>query len=234
MRIANAISRIAATLIVLAVIGSAFAGYGFVLLNNNHFTETYTSVVTETHTVVSTETDTIVTTNIPCAITFPNGTDGGLIRIPSINSTAHICAKYYYYNLNNTITVNTSLLKVMYYNNSTGSHIDQNFTISTSPSSITIGGPNNENEGAVVVYNITPKSGGNGTFEGSMASMFWMNSGHSEMELCDYRFRIVVGNGVPNFLFFFNSCLTLTTVNIYSPPQLWVEVVGLSNGTSNA
>lgn len=131
--------------------------------------------------------------------------------------------------------MNTSFLQVIYFNQSTGtSEINQNFSIAVSPNSITIGGPNNENEGVEVSYSITPNSGANGTFEGHInAPLFWMSSGHSEAMPCAYQFTIVVGNGVADNVIPFNSCLTASTVSINSTPQLWVEVVGLTNGTSN-
>jgi hypothetical protein len=100
-----------------------------------------------------------------------------------------------------------------------------NFTVTASQSQLVLGGPTNANEGTVVAYSITAKSGASGTYR------FLVNGegewlGASGAENCGpngelVAINLVAGNGQPNY--------------VYTGPTLCgtVEVTTLSGMTNS-
>lgn len=149
------------------------------------------------------------------------GADFGTVTAGAA-SPALLCVQLYYYS-DTPLTINlTSALSVqaLQYIFSNGVGVPRsfsgapNFTISASQSELTIGGPSNENEGAIVAYAVTAHSGASGTYpiglllaSGLSAWMF----GAGEPESCSSYGQLVAGNGQPNYNQGIGSCITYAT-----------------------
>jgi hypothetical protein len=139
-------------------------------------------------------------------------------------SPALLCIQLYYYS-NAPLTINlTSALSIQalqyVFNNGVADSRSfsgaPNFTMSASQPELTIGGPNDENEGVVVAYAVTAVAGASGTYpiglflaKGLSAWMF----GSQGPESCGTYGQLVAGNGAPNYNQGFGSCITYATGN---------------------
>jgi hypothetical protein len=68
-----------------------------------------------------------------------------------------------------------------------------NFTVVSSLNSILIGGANNENEGATVVYGISPVGIKSGSY---ILNIGWLANSQED---CASEYKLVMGNGTPNY-----------------------------------
>jgi hypothetical protein len=182
---------------------------------------------------------TTVTSGVTCPNNFPNGIDPQDNQALGLreNSTGFICVKYYFYNASSTMTINTSsLLGINSYSaeiNSTMVNYDfgLNFSVASYPSELTLGGPQNLNEGAQVVYVIHANSNSNGTYSlGLLATLY------PSFLLCNGFMEVVVGNGSPDYLGQ-GSC-TAALTNSYPLNSegfvnnfLTAEVIGITNSS---
>jgi hypothetical protein len=142
----------------------------------------------------------------------------------STNQPVVICLQLYYYNPTAPVTVNVSqalfIHALTYIPNGSSSYARSfsgasNFTVMSSQNQLVLGGPNNENEGAILAYSITAKPGASGTYELS----FIPSAGTSNLMLdsqeplqCGYYGQLVAGNGQPNYVQI-TQCITYTTTN---------------------
>ena len=140
-------------------------------------------------------------------------------------SPALLCVQLYYYS-NAPLTINlTSALSIqaLQYVFNNGVAVSRsfngapNFTISASQPLLTIGGPGDENEGAVVAYSVTAVAGASGTYpislflaKGLSAWMF----GSQGPESCGTYGQLVAGNGEPNYNQGFGGCITYETQSL--------------------
>lgn len=99
---------------------------------------------------------------------------------------------------------------------------------------LTLGGPQNLNEGALVVYAINTGSTSNRTYMLNIGAWF-----SPTLEACAGFTRIIVNNPNPDYAFF-GSC-TAPLSNFYSTNSegfvngfLFAEVVGISNSSATA
>ena len=112
---------------------------------------------------------------------------------------------------------------------------DSNFTVTSSVSNLTIGGSSSENEGALVIYTITPKADSSGTY---LLNLGWLAVGQAPNVLnCGMEFLLVSGNGKPNYTSNFTSlCITMTSTGTLPYPYyagtLFAKVVGSTNNTA--
>jgi hypothetical protein len=107
-----------------------------------------------------------------------------------------------------------------------------NFTITTQPSNVTLGGPHNINEGIVVTYYIQSKPGLNGTFDmGGLGNSLPLPPNGVE---CGSAFHISAGTGSPNYSGV-PMCYVIPPSSSSSyplPPDfLFVEIIGVTNPT---
>jgi hypothetical protein len=122
----------------------------------------------------------------------------------------------------------------------------QNFTLTVSQAQLAIGGPTNENEGAVVAFSLTANAGASGTYElglfpSTSFSLWLLNP--QEPEQCGYYGELVAGNGFPNYAQNTGGCLTYPGSGLASsytiggvPYQLMIgdvyfSVIGITNST---
>jgi hypothetical protein len=119
---------------------------------------------------------------------------------------------------------------------------DSNFTISASENQLVFGGPQNENEGAVVAFAVTAKPGTSGTYELSFSGNYMLAP--IEPARCAYYGTLVAGDGHPLYVFP-GGCITYITsgTNTSSLPTiqgvpypiltntLFFRVVGVINST---
>lgn len=185
----------------------------------------------------SSSTTTVGTQN--CPNNYPSGIDPA--DAPAINvqesSPAYLCVRYYYYNPNSTMQILASnvfgVAGYRQFNSTFSNGFDgsSNFTIMTSSENITLGGPDNLNEGILVQYDLQANPNSNGTYNyGFQATIY------PSLELCNGFGPLVVGNGVLNYNLGFGSC----TAPLSNPRNaegfvngiLFVEVVGVTNSTS--
>jgi hypothetical protein len=156
-----------------------------------------------------------------CPDTSPGSGFGTVIA--GTGSPALICVQLYYYSatpLTVNLTAALSIQALQYvFNGSVGTPRSfsgaSNFTVSVSQSQLTIGGPNDENEGTVVAYAVAAKAGASGTYQlGFLPSSSldtWM-LGAQEPEQCGYYGQLVSGDGQPNYVQP-TGCITYTTTN---------------------
>lgn len=125
-------------------------------------------------------------------------------------SPALLCFQLYYYSAA-PITINLtgalSIQALQYvYNGNVGTPRSfsgaPNFTVSVSQSQLTIGGPTDENEGAIVAYAVTAKAGASGSYQlGFLPSGrpdTWVLS--QEPEQCGFYGQLIAGNGQPSYV----------------------------------
>lgn len=72
-----------------------------------------------------------------------------------MNAPAYLCIRLYYYNETSTINYNTlKQVSIQGFRHDTSYDASANFSLFAQPSTLTMGGPDNLNEGALVVYTI--------------------------------------------------------------------------------
>ena len=174
-----------------------------------------------------------------CPNNYSNGVDPA--DAPSINvqenSAAYLCVRYYYYNPNSTMQIIASdvfgIAGYRQFNStfSNGFDASSNFTIAASSANITLGGPQNLNEGILVQYAIQANPNSNGTYNYGFQA-----TDYPTLETCNGLGPLIVGNGAPNYNVGFGSCAAPLTnprnAEGFVNGVLFVEVVGAKNSTS--
>ena len=145
---------------------------------------------------------------VSCPDNYPNGVDPA--DAPAIhlqeNSTAYLCVRFYYYNPNSTMLLYLpGIFGIAGYRSfnstfSNGFDSSSNFTLYTSPTNITLGGPQNLNEGVTVAFVIHANSNSNGTYNYGLQA-----TTYPSFETCNGFGTIIVGNGSPNYNIGFGS-----------------------------
>ncbi|MDA4136464.1 MAG: hypothetical protein OK449_05660 [Thaumarchaeota archaeon] len=127
----------------------------------------------------------------------------------SPGQTLNFCVELYYYSATGSPPATVDLASFASLESLFDSHLHSalaNFTMTYStaqgpstPASVQIGGPSNENEGFLVEYQITPKLGiTNGAYGLNLAAYEGPSPGGA-LEMCTTDFLIVLGDGVPNY-----------------------------------
>ncbi|MDA4134019.1 MAG: hypothetical protein OK441_00420 [Thaumarchaeota archaeon] len=122
----------------------------------------------------------------------------------------------------------------------------QNFTLTVSQAQLAIGGPTNENEGAVVAFSLTANAGTSGSYElglfPSTSFGLWLLN-PQEPEQCGYYGELVAGNGFPDYAQSTGGCLTYPPSGLPSSHtvggvpyelmigDLYFSVTGVTNST---
>jgi|GEM_PF-2001350 hypothetical protein len=172
-----------------------------------------------------------------------------------------ICLKFFYFNafkgynassplvLNITDALTITAVESVYSEGLAYPEVfdgSQNFTITVSQAQLAIGGPTNENEGAVVAFSLTANAGASGRYElglfpSTSFSLWLLNP--QEPEGCGYYGELVAGNGFPNYAQSTGGCLTYPASGLPSsytiggvPYQLMIgdlyfSVIGVTNST---
>lgn len=140
------------------------------------------------------------------------------------SSPALLCVRLYYYSaapLTLNLTSALSIQALQYIANGSVNYPRSfsgasNFTVVASQSQLTIGGPDNENEGATVAYGVTANSGSSGTywlgFLGSSGLTAYALTQQEPLS-CGFYGELVAGSGQPNYAQGFNGCITYTTTS---------------------
>lgn len=173
---------------------------------------------------------------IPCPRQYYNGT--APLNVPAVYSSQHssisICARLYYYN-SRSESFNASSVVTAGVGGITSNETlyppKTDFSVNASPSTITLGGPSNLNEGVFVVFTISTGSSSNGTYVIDFLAPLYPS-----MEICNEFTKLVVTN--PNPFYAANpSCTTPLSNNHvldshgFVDGYLTVEVAGMSNTT---
>ncbi len=149
-------------------------------------------------------------------------------------SSALLCVTYYYYNKSAPFDfVPTNQITIFGWpTNRTGTFstfsANSNFTITSQPQSLQLGGPADANEGSEVTYYIQAKPGVRGTFEMNLGVLLPGGIG------CGGEFLLSAGNGAPNYARPGLCNLVHLNSTFLSPlPQgfLFVALVGATNST---
>lgn len=185
-------------------------------------TRTAISITTVTVTpTASTNTSTSVQAAILAICSQDEGGPGDVL-VASTNLAAVICFQLYYYNSTAPLTLNTTQafsIQRQYASNVNSFSGAANFTVTPSQSELTIGGPANENEGAVIGYAITAKSGASGTYPllylPTAYPTGWLLT-PAEPLFCAHYAQLVAGTGQPNYVQP-TSCATYRSSN-FTPP----------------
>lgn len=217
-------TSLAAAIIIAAVLISASILYA------TSTPTTVTKTVPEITTTTQTTTLTVISTNFATPTTSVNtntSIEAALLSICSqarspgsgvwklvagTNLAAVICFQLYYYDSTTPLTLNASqalsIQALQYTANGSVNYPRSfsgasNFTVTASQNQLVIGGPNNENEGSVLAYGITAKSGANGAYQlsfiPSVGLSNWMLSSQEPLQ-CGYYGQLVAGTGQPNYV----------------------------------
>lgn len=169
-----------------------------------------------------------------CTVTYPTGLPlNSKIRLGNGSSSIFLCVEYYYYNSTSTINLNLSggkQLGLYAATNGNGPRtigVGSNFTIVSSLESLVIGGPNNENEGATVVYSMSPIGIKNGSY---ILDIGWLANSQED---CASEYQLVVGTGIPNY-YVGGSCTSPLSDHYQTNPEGFVNgfVYAEINGTA--
>lgn len=149
-------------------------------------------------------------------------------------SPALLCVQIYYYNQTSTLTLNplneVSILGMKTYPNGTNAVFNarSNFTMTSSAATITIGGQENQNEGAAVIFSITPNQGTSGKFG---LNLGWLLPGKTQ---CNEEFVLLVGNGLPDYTYS-TLCSMISGGSggsaSYPSGYIFTEITGATNST---
>ena len=147
-----------------------------------------------------------VTVDGLCTTQYSNGVHFNSKFVVGENSTLTICGRLFYYG-SQVKTFNSSNFLSLSAANLTGyigGNADSKFDIGVNPSSISIGGNSDLNEGIVLTFYIHPHPNTSGTY---MLNAFgWMIP---DDRACAPDYLLVVGNGVPNYVLY-GSCIIVT------------------------
>ena len=234
-------NSVVAVLLVSAILAGAGAGYLAGNANEHTITSSFTTVSTTTLTVAMTGNSSLglvaqcshAETPTPTGLLFGTVTAG-------TNNPAIICVQFYYFSSVPTTLATSMMIQATQQNRSFSG--DSNFTISASENQLVFGGPQNENEGAVVAFAVTAKPGTSGTYELGVSGNYMLTP--SEPAECAYYGTLVAGDGHPLYVFP-EGCLTYNTqgTNTSNSPTiqgvpypiltnaLFFRVVGVVNST---
>jgi hypothetical protein len=202
------------------VIEVAPLSQGFLLEGNLTITMQF-SVISSSPTTVAAS----------CLTTFSNGTNTGedLYLAQLSGSTAKLCVRYFYYNTSAPITLD-SLGQLTVYapvqSSGTLRNADSSFQVSADMSQIQIGGPQQENEGALVSYTIKSiGSAPSGTYEIALSSRLYPQD-------------IACGDGIYMTLQIGNATNPVVGTSCHydpapqnNPGVVYSEIAGITNST---
>lgn len=159
-------------------------------------------------------------TILPTTCSNTQNPSGFLELNASASQGTTICLQVYYYNSTASLTLNVGE-GLLIWGTPTLSNGDivsfsgaSNFTIATSQNQLLIGGPNNENEGAIIVYTITANTGVSGSYflgfiKSSAPSSYMISSGIPVS--CGQYAELIAGNGQPDYAQPATTCITFTS-----------------------
>jgi hypothetical protein len=181
---------------------------------------------------VSTNTTSAITATGPFLLSFATKVSTpwfGLLNTGA--SSATICFQIYEFNSTSTVTLNTTkLLSITGFPAPLGGSVFsgiQNFTISPSIAQVTLGGPNDTNEGTIIAYTISARPGASGTYFIELEG--FLLGGEGPGELCTGGAgELVAGNGQPNYALP-GSCVLESPISpghTYAIPGVGYDVYG--------
>jgi hypothetical protein len=225
--------------IIIAVIISGSIGYA--VGTGNTFTTTQPTTLTMTETTTQYFTTTSIESSASSGCTTssclcPDSFNIGDALQTSTNHSATLCLRYYYYSSTPQTFSASELLQIKGYG-AQGSGFDSsaNFTISASINNFTIGGPDNQSEGTLVVFSISSKLGASGSYSLDLFGYVLPN-----LEQCATEFTLVAGSGVPDYRSLNGGCIVVSTTSTnnattpypYPDGVLAVQVLGLSGNVT--
>lgn len=216
---------------ILTLMVVAGLGVGYLAGNNAQRTETLSTVslstLTQNVTITSTATKTLMSTytESPLAAACSGPTSVGVGSYPKLhvgtNATLLLCARVYYFDSNATRVLNVSqALGITGWENNpqTGFSGRSNFTIVPSQNELVVGGPNNENEGAVIAWAIKAKPGASGSYQLGFSADYILNQGEDAQCGVGSTGEVIAGTGHPSYLFTgFSGCILETFLG--TPPR---------------
>lgn len=234
-------NEVVAAFVILLVIASAGAGYLVGNGNERTITSTFTAASTTTMTVSITGNSSsgLLAQCSHARSPFLSGLLLGAVTVGT-NTPAVICIQYYYFSSVPTTLATSMMIQAAQANRSFSG--DSNFTISASANQLVFGGPQDEDEGAVVAFAVTAKPAASGTYELVFSGNYMLAP--SEPAECPYYETLVAGNGHPLYVFP-GGCITYAvsgtaTGNLPSilgiqypilTNTLYFRVVGVINST---
>ena len=215
----------------VSVAGIALASYALVsnasrtLTSTTTIAETVTSTATINQTLTSTTTVSQTVTaalnylQVGClqnsAVSNAERSDYPILTV-SGGRTALLCVRVYHFNstsaINFNFTKSLEIEAVEYPSNGQpiGFSGAANFTITPSQPEITLSGPGNENEGALIAWAISPKPGASGSYELDFSAPLLQGGGTPE---CGSYGELAAGNGKPSYLIQgFQGCIISTNI----------------------
>lgn len=233
-------NEVIASLLVVVILAGVGAGYLVGNENERTVTSTFTAVSTTTTTVSITgnSSSSLLVQCSHAEAPVPTGLLFGAVSVGT-NTPAVICVQFYYFNSTTATTLSTSIeIQAAQPNRSFSG--DSNFTVSASENQLVFGGPENENEGAVVAFAVTAKPGTSGTYELVFSGNYMLTP--SEPVECPYYETLVAGNGNPLYVFP-TGCVSYIVSGMGNLPSipgiqypiltntLYFRVVGVINST---
>ena len=232
-------NRAIAALVVVVILASA--GGGYLVSNGNERTITFTftafSTTTTTMSIIGNSSSSLLA---QCSTAGAPATFGLMLGVVTVgtNAPAVICVQYYYFSSVPTTLATSMMIQAAQPNRSFSG--DSNFTISASANQLVFGGPQDEDEGAVVAFAVTAKPAASGTYELVFSGNYMLAP--SEPTECPYYESLVAGNGNPLYVFP-TGCITYVVTGMGNLPSilgiqypiltktLYFRIVGVINST---
>jgi hypothetical protein len=233
---------VVAALLVVAILAGAGAGYLVGNENERTINSTFAAVTTTTMTMTVSVTGNSSGLLAQCShaeAPFLSGLLLGAVTAGT-NTPAVICVQYYYFSSVPTTLATSMTIQATQPNRSFSG--GSNFTVSTSANHLVFGGPQNEDEGAVVAFAVSTKPGASGTYELVFSGDYMLAP--MEPAQCYYYDTLVAGDGSPLYVYP-TGCITYavtgtSTASLLSIPGiqypiltniLYFRIVGVINST---
>jgi len=186
-----------AVLLVVAILGGAGAEYLVGNQNEHTITSTFTAVTATTMTVSIAGNSSALLVQCSHAETPASFGLGLGVVVAGTDTPAVICVQFYYFSSVPTVLATSVMIQAAQPNRTFSG--DSNFTVSASANHLLFGGPQNEDEGAVVAFAVTAKSGASGTYELVFSGTYMLSD--SEPVECYYYETLVAGRGSPLYVY---------------------------------
>jgi len=194
-----------ASLLVVAIL--AGAGIGYLIGNGNERTNTSTFTEVSTKTITVSVTGNSSSLLAQCSRAEAPASFGQGLGVVTVGTytPAVVCVQYYYFSSVPRTLETSMMIQAAQANRSFSG--DSNFTVDASANHLVFGGPQDEDEGAVVAYAVTAKPGTSGTYELDFSGSYMLSPGEP-ME-CVYYETLIAGSGNPLYVYQYGfGCIT--------------------------
>ena len=161
--------------------------------------------------------------SFPCSTFYKVGAARGTVfSINPVISTLVLCVKFYYFDQYNAQVFQSASQLLIQGKSPSAS----GFNATSQPAIFSIGGPTNESEGIIVVYQISSMNRSNGAW---LLNFGWLTdnaTGSPEFMNCDTEYGLMLGNGQPSYYPADDMCMGYPSATTFPNDHLFAEVIG--------